>query len=188
MNDSSGDSEIWIADRGRAVMLDKTEDGMKVRFEGARLRGVFTIEGRDTDSIWKIARAETRKAEIAKTYEVGEFIIKAEDERFVYGIVLEPETVDAQKDIYSADEVRTAAHKFMAEFQNIGIQHTELAKQVRILESFLAPDEFSVGERVIKAGTWILAVRVLSDALWKDVKAGDFTGFSIGGSAIRRPE
>lgn len=188
MNDSSGDSEIWIADRGRAVMLDKTEDGIKVRFEGARLRGVFTIEGRDTDSIWKIRRAETRKTEIAKTYEVGEFVVKAEDERFVYGIVLEPETVDAQKDIYSADEVRTAAHKFMAEFQNIGIQHTELAKQVRILESFLAPAEFSVGERVIKAGTWLLAVRVLSDALWKDVKAGDFTGFSIGGSAIRRPE
>jgi site-specific DNA-adenine methylase len=188
MNDSSGDSAIWIADRGRAVVVDKTEDGMKVRFEGAKLRGVFTIEGQDADSIWKIARAETAKA-IAKSYRVGEFIIaKAEEERFVYGIVLEPETVDAQKDIYSADEVRTAAHKFMAEFQNIGIQHTELAKQVRILESFLAPADFSVGERVIKAGTWLLAVRVLSDALWKDVKAGDFTGFSIGGSAIRRPE
>lgn len=189
MNDSSGDSEIWIADRGRAVVLDKTEEGIKVRFEGARLRGIFDIEGRDTDSIWKIGRAEMKKAGIAKSYQVGEFLIaKAEEERFVYGIVLEPETVDAQKDIYSASEVRTAAHKFMSEFQNIGIQHTELAKQVRILESFLAPADFSVGERVVKAGTWLLAVRVLSDALWKDIKAGQFTGFSIGGSAIRRPE
>jgi hypothetical protein len=31
----------------------------------------------------------------------------------------------------------------------------------------------------------MLAVRVLDDALWKQVKAGELTGFSIGGSALR---
>ena len=34
----------------------------------------------------------------------------------------------------------------------------------------------------------LLAVRILSDALWEQVKSGELTGFSIGGSARRVPE
>lgn len=43
------------------------------------------------------------------------------DERYVLGIVLEPEVVDAQGDIYSAEEIRQAAHKFMEEFGGLGL-------------------------------------------------------------------
>jgi len=57
-----------------------------------------------------------------------------------------------------------------------------------VLESYLAPTDFSVGELAVKKGTWLLAVRVLSDELWERVKSGDLTGFSIGGSARRVPE
>ena len=42
------------------------------------------------------------------------------DERYVLGVVLEPEVVDAQGDIYSADEIRQAAHRFMEEFGGAG--------------------------------------------------------------------
>lgn len=119
-------------------------------------------------------------------------IVKAErrgDERFVLGIVLEPETVDSQGDIYSAEEVRNTAHKFMAEYQQIGFMHqASLAGRVKILESYIAPAAFKLGEQTVKAGTWLLAVRVLDSALWKAIKRGEFTGFSIGGSAMRRPE
>ena len=38
-------------------------------------------------------------------------------------MVLEPEVVDAQGDIYSADEVRQAAHRFMEEFGGLGLMH-----------------------------------------------------------------
>ena len=34
----------------------------------------------------------------------------------VLGIVLEPEVVDAQGDIYTAEEIRAAAHRFMEDF------------------------------------------------------------------------
>ena len=60
-------------------------------------------------------------------------------------------------------------------------------KDVRILESFLAPVDFEIKGRKIKKGTWLLAVRVLNDAVWKAIKSGGFTGFSIGGSAVRSP-
>jgi len=56
-----------------------------------------------------------------------------------------------------------------------------------ILESYLAPAEFEVDGTRIKRGTWLLAVRVTDDDLWRQIKSGELTGFSIGGRALRRP-
>jgi len=109
-----------------------------------------------------------------------------EDERFVLGIVLEPETVDAQNDIYSAAEIRTAAHRFMEEFQDVGLMHQmRVNGEVKIVESYLAPSDLTIAGTQVKSGTWLLGVHVLSDALWEDVKNGTLSGFSIGGSARR---
>lgn len=111
------------------------------------------------------------------------------EERFVLGIVLEPEVVDAQNDIYSEGEVRSSAHKFMENFQNMGLMHQALVNNgVRILESFITPVDMTIAEVAVKKGTWLLAVRVMDDGLWLAVKEGDLTGFSIGGSAIRVPD
>ncbi len=111
------------------------------------------------------------------------------DERYVLGIVLEPEVVDAQGDIYSTDEIRAAAHRFMEEFGGLGLMHRlRVNDEVKVLESYLAPTDFTVGDITVRKGTWMLAVRVLSDELWDRVKSGDLTGFSIGGSARRVPE
>jgi site-specific DNA-adenine methylase len=111
------------------------------------------------------------------------------DERFVLGIVLEPEVIDAQGDIYSAEEIRAAAHRFMEDFGGLGLMHRmRVNGKVKVLESFLAPTDFVLGDLAVKKGTWMLAVRVLDDALWEQVKTGELTGFSIGGSARRVPE
>jgi len=111
------------------------------------------------------------------------------DERYVLGVVLEPEVVDAQGDIYSPDEVRQAAHRFMEDFGGLGLMHRmRVNGQVKVLESYLAPVDFAVGETRVRKGTWLLAVRILSDELWEQVKDGKLTGFSIGGSARRVPE
>lgn len=121
-------------------------------------------------------------------------ILKSDEERYVFGIVLEPNDggggvpldPDAQKDIYSAKTVRDAAHRFMEMHQNIGLQHQEFANgAVRILESYVAPVDFDVDGTKVRKGTWLLAIRVVDDGLWKRIKDGEFTGFSIGGSAVR---
>ena len=112
-----------------------------------------------------------------------------DDERFVFGIVLEPEVVDAQGDIYSADEIRQAAHRFMEEFGGLGLMHRmRVNDQVKVLESYLAPTDFDLGGVTVRKGTWLLGVHVISDELWGQVKDGTLTGFSIGGSARRHPE
>jgi site-specific DNA-adenine methylase len=113
-------------------------------------------------------------------------LLKTDEERFVLGVVLEPETVDAQKDIYSAAEVREAAHRFMEEYQNVGLMHRQLVNdRVKILESYVAPVDLEVGGGHVKKGAWLLAVRVEDDDLWKQVKDGTLSGYSIGGNAIR---
>ncbi|RUO91509.1 N-6 DNA methylase [Corallococcus sp. AB018] len=115
--------------------------------------------------------------------------VAPDDERYVLGVVLEPETVDAQGDIYSAAEIRQAAHRFMEEFGGLGLMHQlRVNGQVKVLESYLAPVDFNLGEVQVRKGTWLLAVRVLSDELWSRVKDGQLTGFSIGGTARRLPE
>ncbi len=115
--------------------------------------------------------------------------VDPDDERFVLGVVLEPEVVDAQGDIYSPEEVRQAAHRFMEEFGGLGLMHRfRVNDQVKVLESYLAPADFAIGEVRVRKGTWLLAVRILADELWEQVKDGRLTGFSIGGSARRVPE
>jgi site-specific DNA-adenine methylase len=113
-------------------------------------------------------------------------LLKTGEEHYVLGIVLEPETVDAQNDIYSAAEVREAAHRFMQEYQNVGLMHRDLVNgKVKILESYLTPAAFEISGAQIRKGTWLLAVRIVDDALWAQVKNGELTGLSIGGSAVR---
>lgn len=123
----------------------------------------------------------TRAMRIAKFDASGE-------QRFVLGIVLEPETVDSQGDIYSADEVRLAAHVWMEDFQNLGHQHRVLVNSgVHPVESYIAPVDMNVGGQMVKSGTWLLGVHVVNDAIWDQVKTGQLTGFSIGGYAQKVP-
>lgn len=117
----------------------------------------------------------------------------ATEERFIYGIVLEPETRDYQDDIYSAEEIRTTAHGFMEGYRAgryVAHQHDgeDLTGQLLVLESFIAPVDFEVDGEQVKKGSWVMAMRVLDDELWEAVKKGEITGYSIGGDAIRTPD
>jgi site-specific DNA-adenine methylase len=138
------------------------------------------------EDAWEALSAEEKK-KVEAAFHRSFKIVKADDEHFVLGVVLEPDEVDAQKDVYSAAEVRRAAHKYMAEFQNRGHMHKELVNtKVDILESYIAPTDFTVDGQDVKKGTWVMAVRVKDATLWTAVKSGGLTGFSIGGSANRQ--
>lgn len=120
-----------------------------------------------------------------------QLLFKAEEneERFVLGIVLVPEEEDLQGDIYSEEEVRKAAHYYMENDGDVGLQHREMVSgEVKVLENYLAPVEFEMNGTKVKKGTWLQGLRVVSDRLWKAVKSGELTGLSIGGSSFREPE
>jgi len=138
-----------------------------------------------------IGLAMKRHDDVAEEPETSRHVslIKTDEERFVYGVVLQPETEDSQKDIYSAEEVRKACHGYLENFGQLGKQHAEIITgKLKILENFIAPCDFVIGEETVLKGSWVMAIRVVDDDLWTSTKNGDFTGFSIGGTAYRSPE
>ncbi len=152
---------------------------------------------------WLGSSPPVAKEDISDGITVEGRIFKAEErpgedggdpKRIVWGVVLEPETPDTQGDIYSADEVEKACHGFMRKFgigkSGPGLQHQQrlkLGSSVNIVECGIEKADLTVGDTTIKAGAWTMGMEVLSDALWGAVQRGELTGFSIGGSAMRKP-
>jgi len=111
------------------------------------------------------------------------------EERFVLGVVLEPETIDSQGHVYNAEEVRKAAHNFLEIHARMGLMHKQdVTGKIKILESFLAPADMFIDGVTVKKGTWLLGARILDNELWDGVKNGKFNGWSIGGTAIESVE
>ncbi len=108
------------------------------------------------------------------------------EEQTITGIVLQPEVVDAQGDIMSADVIRKAAHKFLADHNRVtklGLMHKDFKKHFELFESFIIPIDLVIGDRQVKAGSWIIVVHVLTKKIWDQIKSGKLGGFSIGGKA-----
>jgi len=114
-------------------------------------------------------------------------IWKDEDRRIVYGVVLQPDVVDSQGDRVSAEEIEKAAHRFLVESRKSDVQHSEQPANVDVIESFVAPHEMVVAGQPVLKGAWVMATHIGDDRIWEQVKKGELTGYSIGGTASRIP-
>ena len=110
-----------------------------------------------------------------------------DDQRLITGIVLEPEEIDAQNDIISVNEIQDAAFRFLSKYNKdtkLGLMHKIFENiGVVLVESWIAKEDDTVNKKPVKKGSWLMTVKVLEDGLWKKVKDGSITGFSIGGVA-----
>lgn len=115
-----------------------------------------------------------------------------EEKRLVYGVVLEPNVVDGQGEWERAETIERVAHRFLAKFNRtteLGLQHTIFGEiGVELVESYIAPQDLDFdgeldADSIIRKGSWVMVVRVLDEDLWRAVKEGGITGFSIGGVA-----
>jgi DNA adenine methylase len=112
---------------------------------------------------------------------------KIEDKQLITGAVLIPNTVDAHGDTIPPDVIEAAAHKFLPEYNvttTLGLMHKDMDPPLELVESYIAPIDFVLGTQLIKKGTWIITVHVKLKSIWKKVKDGALTGFSIGGKAV----
>ena len=112
--------------------------------------------------------------------------IKKGDQQIIYGIISEPNVTDLQGDRLSESEIAKACHKFMQTSQRISKEHAEPAK-ADIIESYIAPVDFTCGGQSVRKGSWVMAVKVHDPGLWQAIKKGEITGFSIGGHGTRIP-
>ena len=136
--------------------------------------------------------AEMREAK----KEVGElvpFVIEVPiakfdgDRRLVYGVVYEPNIPDAHSDFMTAADIEKSAHGFLTRYAlergELGTdhRHKEARDGISIVESFLAPVAFELGDQLVTKGTWVMAAKVHDDGLWKAVNDGRFRGWSFEG-------
>lgn len=129
-------------------------------------------------------------------------ISKAADEKqIVYGVVLDPYTVDTQGEWVPPAEIESTAHGFVKRSRVIGVEHKRKAT-ASLVESFVVPYptakdykaamsnlphvayEMPYGEDKVHSGSWIAGVE-LGPEEWAAYKRGDITGFSIGGFSFK---
>lgn len=114
-------------------------------------------------------------------------VVKAvnEDQRIFTSVVLRPNQVDAHGDIYDEVVVEKACHDYVEYCMNQNLQHSiDVEKgDVSVVESYISPADFKLGEGDVLKGDWVMSVRVHNDNVWDMCKSGDFTGFSVGCSA-----
>ena len=103
-----------------------------------------------------------------------------EAQQIVYGVVYEPDVVDAHGDFMDAEDIEKAAHVFLKEFRNIDKQHDFTSKVGEVIESYIAPTDFELGGQTVTKGTWMMAVKVVDD-VWTGIQKGEYTGFSLAG-------
>jgi len=107
--------------------------------------------------------------------------------QIVYGVVYQPDVVDAHGDMMTAEEIEKAAHGFMQakSIYNIDKQHDLEADEGYVVESYIAPCDMQLGDQTIKKGSWVAGVKVTNEDTWSAIEKGEITGFSMWGIGKR---
>ena len=104
-------------------------------------------------------------------------VLKAMDPHQVLGVVLEPDTVDAQKDRIAPEVIERAAWDYNVRARRLGLMHREEAGgRLELLESYIAPAEFTVEGQTVRKGTWLMRIRVKDEAVWEKLRTGASLG------------
>ena len=110
-------------------------------------------------------------------------ICKTLEERYVLAVCMEP-MIDGQSDYAQEEEIRKACHNWMENYRALGFYHKEANNnRVKLLESYIAPVDFKIDGKDVKAGSWLMAFRIISDSIWEKIKSGKINGISIYGKS-----
>jgi hypothetical protein len=183
----SASSRISILDKGSVGVVESAAKSVKVDLNGDTFR--CTLEVTKDDREWLFATSEpgpVAKGESARV-ELSLPIQKIEREkRLVTGVVLEPDEVDAHGDWERRETIELTAHNFLARYNaatRLGFMHKIFGINVELVASWVTDKDDTINGKPVKAGSWLITVRVKDSALWSKIKRGLITGFSIGGIA-----
>lgn len=116
----------------------------------------------------------------------------APEQRMVYGVILRPNVLDAQEDIMTPEDVVKAAHYYLENSRVLKLRHGKDPVQKddpvegAVLESYIAPCDFKLGAEDVKAGDWVVGVRVDDQGVWQKILDGEYRAFSPGGEGARQ--
>jgi hypothetical protein len=117
-----------------------------------------------------------------RTERVVEFRKTSEEKQIVYGEVYVPDRKDSDGNWMTADTIEKMAHDFMRNggVRQISKGHDGQCDKGELVESFIARD----GDPDYAKGSWVVGIHIPDQKIWKQVKDGTLTGFSIEGTGI----
>jgi len=98
-------------------------------------------------------------------------------------VAMLPDSVDLHGDYTSEEEVRKAKESFNRSNMQANLFHVAMTDKFSVIESYLAPVDFILGDNFVKKGTWLMTLQVHDDDVWTLIKAGEINGISIGALA-----
>ena len=108
---------------------------------------------------------ETEKQIISGPVMIPDQLIRRNDaygERYVY---------------YDAETVIKAATLFLKNGMKFNKMHdNKVIKSINVIESYITKSDNQFG---VPEGSWVITARVEDDEIWKQIKAGEFNGFSF---------
>ncbi len=89
--------------------------------------------------------------------------IAKEDEegRIVRAVVLEPDNE------MNEDDIRNESYYWMESPRRVN-------GSVRVLETMIAPCDMKISKKNVRAGSWLMTLKILDDEIWKDFERGEF--------------
>lgn len=143
-------------------------------------------EKRDEDKRYlEMGKATTETTTKSSPFEFEVAIKKFDfDQGLVYGIVYAPNDVDTHGDFTSPEEIERAAHEFLPRAQ-LDKNHAEDVSDVEVVESYIAPVDFTLGAHNVKKGSWLIVSRVNNTDLKKEILEDKITGYSLEGTAVK---
>ena len=111
-----------------------------------------------------------------------------EEKRLATFLVLEPQdddltTTDLHGSWYNADTVEDACHSFNRFCRKANLFHLVDTTSFEFVESYITEAEITVGEEVIKKGSWLAKIYVTKsesgNLVWESIKSGEFNGLSV---------
>jgi hypothetical protein len=111
------------------------------------------------------------------------------DKGLVYGVVYEPMVKDSHGDWTTPEEIEQACHEFLplakgAEWTDKD-HETDIGAGVDVVECYIAPCDFEIGDEPVKKGSWVLVAKVTNEDLKKEIENGETTGFSMAGTCLK---
>lgn len=83
------------------------------------------------------------------------------------------------------EEIEKSAHGFLKDAREIDKQHDFQGGVGEVVESYIAPSDFEMGDEVIKKGSWVLVTQA-SDEIWEQIQKGEITGLNGRNSRHRK--
>lgn len=173
----------WAAKKSKAVRRVASEVyNSTLKDTGDETKAMRASQAAMVKAEESFSKKKTKKSLITKSLN--------EEKRLATFVVLEPQpedgtTTDLHGDYYNEETILKACLDFN---KNIHLRKGKLLHMVEtqgysFVESYCTPAEMSIGDIIIKKGTWLQTIQVNPDEkfnwIWDGIKNGTFNGLSV---------